>query len=219
VLKKSLIIYTTLSCASYSFFEKIPRKETLIMDEAAQAIEILTLAPIRSNCKKLIMIGDIQQLPATVFSQTSLDLNYDRSLFKRLQLKKLKIWFLETQYRMHPQISSFIARKFYRNGLKDSENVASIKNFQVLRGFGPMIFFDVCEGFDQLHLKQKNSWCNLDEIRLISLIIKTLLCLFSNLKTLVNLSIADNQLTSFDKEIFFYLFNLNYLNLSRNQIV
>jgi hypothetical protein len=42
--------------------------------------------------------------------------------------------------------------------------------------------------------------------------------LFSNLKTLVNLSIADNQLTSINKEIYFNLFNLNYLNLSRNRI-
>jgi insulin-like growth factor-binding protein complex acid labile subunit len=42
--------------------------------------------------------------------------------------------------------------------------------------------------------------------------------LFSNLKTLVNLSIADNQLTSINKEVLFYLFNLRYLNLSRNRI-
>jgi insulin-like growth factor-binding protein complex acid labile subunit len=42
--------------------------------------------------------------------------------------------------------------------------------------------------------------------------------LFSNLKTLVNLSIADNQLTSINKALFFNLFNLRYLNLSRNRI-
>jgi len=181
VLKNSFIIYTTLACASYSFFEKIKKKEMIIIDEAAQAIELSTLSPIRNTCKKLILVGDIQQLPATVFSQTSLNFDYDRSLFKRLQIKKFPIWFLETQYRMHPQISSFIARKFYKNGLKDSENVSLLKNFQFLRGFGPLIFFDVCEGNDRFHLKQKNSWCNLDEIRLVSFIIRGIICIFSNL--------------------------------------
>jgi Leucine-rich repeat (LRR) protein len=42
--------------------------------------------------------------------------------------------------------------------------------------------------------------------------------LFFNLKTLVNLSIADNQLTSINKALFFNLFKLKFLNLSRNRI-
>jgi Leucine-rich repeat (LRR) protein len=42
--------------------------------------------------------------------------------------------------------------------------------------------------------------------------------LFSNLKTLVNLSIADNQLTSINKALFFNLFKLKFLNLSQNRI-
>ena len=43
--------------------------------------------------------------------------------------------FLENQYRMHPQISSFPARKFYRNYLKDSRIISEFKNFQMLRCF------------------------------------------------------------------------------------
>ena len=42
--------------------------------------------------------------------------------------------------------------------------------------------------------------------------------LLVNLKTLANLSLANNQLTLVTKEIFFYLLNLKYLNLSRNRI-
>ena len=181
ILKKSKLVYTTLACAAYPFLEKFRRNETILIDEAAQAVEISTLVPLRSTCEKLVMIGDIQQLPATVFSQSSVDLNYERSLFKRLQLQNFPVYFLETQYRMHPQISTFISRKFYNNGLKDSINVRSIQNFHTLRCFGPIIFFDAAEGLEQFHRKQKNSWCNIEEIRVISLIIRSLICLFPTL--------------------------------------
>jgi len=181
IIKRSKLIYTTLACAAYTFLDKVKKKEILIIDEAAQAIELSTLVPVRKTCEKLILVGDIQQLPATIFSQSSLDLNYERSLFKRLQLKKFPIYFLETQFRMHPQISSFVSRKFYKNGLKDSQFVKKIQNFHFLRCFGPLVFFDAPEGLDNFHKKQKNFWCNLEEIRIISFIFRSLICLFKNL--------------------------------------
>mmetsp|Transcript_46969 Transcript_46969/g.117693 ORF Transcript_46969/g.117693 Transcript_46969/m.117693 type:complete len:397 (+) Transcript_46969:670-1860(+) len=181
ILKKSSLIYTTLACAAYTFLNRIKKKETLIIDEAAQAIELSTLVPIRKSCEKLILVGDIQQLPATIFSQSSLDLNYERSLFKRLQLKKFPIYFLETQFRMHPQISSFVSRKFYKNGLKDSDSAKKIQNFHFMRCFGPLLFFDASEGLDNFHNQRKNSWCNLEEIRIVSFILRSLVCLYTNL--------------------------------------
>jgi superfamily I DNA and/or RNA helicase len=186
ILNQAKIIYTTLSCASYPFLEKFKGKETLLIDEAAQAIEISTITAFRSTCEKIILIGDVQQLPATVFSQSSADLYFERSLFKRLQQQNFPIHFLEMQYRMHPQISSFISRKFYNNGLKDATNVTKIQSYHFLRCFGPMIFFDNFESFDRYHHNIKNTWCNLEEIRTISLILRSLICLFSsfNLRSL-----------------------------------
>nr|UXY87880.1 component of a tRNA splicing complex, sen1 [Cryptomonas curvata] len=180
ILKKGKVIYTTLACTGYSVFDRTKLSEIIIIDEAAQAIEIDTLIPIRNTCKKLIMIGDVQQLPATIFSKTSILFNYDRSLFKRLQLQEYPVEFLETQYRMHPQISSFPARKFYKNGLKDSENVACMKKLHSLRCFGPYIFFDAKEGNEKNHMNEHTSWCNLDETRIITFLIKSLICLYSN---------------------------------------
>lgn len=180
ILNKAKIIYTTLSCASYPFLEKFKGRETLLVDEAAQAVEISTISAVRDTCEKIILIGDVQQLPATVFSQSSADLYFERSLFKRLQQQNFPIHFLEMQYRMHPQISSFISRKFYNNGLKDATNVTKIQNFHFLRCFGPLIFFDNSEGFDRYHHNIKNTLCNLEEIRTISLILRSLICLFSN---------------------------------------
>jgi senataxin len=93
ILKKSKLIYTTLACASYNFLNKIKKKEILIIDEAAQAIELSTLAPIRNTCQRLILIGDIQQLPATIFSQSSLDFKFERCFFKRLKFKNFPFFF------------------------------------------------------------------------------------------------------------------------------
>jgi hypothetical protein len=72
ILKKGTVIYTTLACAGYSIFDQTKSFEVVIIDEAAQAIEIDTLIPLRSTCKKLVMIGDVQQLPATIFSKSSI---------------------------------------------------------------------------------------------------------------------------------------------------
>jgi superfamily I DNA and/or RNA helicase len=183
IIKKTAIIFTTLACTGYSIMKNGKKNEIIIIDEAGQAIELSTLIPIKGVCKKIILIGDVQQLPATVFSKYSTDYGYNRSLFKRFQIDSFKIKFLENQYRMHPQISSFPARKFYRNCLKDSNLVADFKEFQGLRCFSPLTFFDVCEGQEQPHLGKISSWCNLDELRMTSFILRSLICLYPIIDT------------------------------------
>ena len=178
ILKKTPAIFTTLACTGHPVMKNSKKTETVIVDEAGQAIELSTLIPMKEVCKKIILIGDIQQLPATVFSKFSANFGYNRSLFKRFQLSNFQVNFLENQYRMHPQISSFPARKFYQNCLKDSQLVANLKNFQTLRCFGPLTFFDACEGQEQPHLANLSSWCNLDELRILSYILRSLICLY-----------------------------------------
>ena len=181
IIKKTQLIFTTLACTGYSIMKTRKKAEIVIIDEAGQAIELSTLIPIKKICKKLILIGDIQQLPATVFSKYSADYGYNRSLFKRFQFNKFKVRFLENQYRMHPQISSFPARKFYRNCLKNSRQMTKIKRFHNLRCFGPLVFFDICEGIEQSHLGKGSSWCNLDELRVVSILFRTYICLFPSI--------------------------------------
>ena len=43
----------------------------MLIDEAAQAVEASTLIPLKYGCRRLILIGDPEQLPATVFSQAA----------------------------------------------------------------------------------------------------------------------------------------------------
>jgi superfamily I DNA and/or RNA helicase len=67
------------------------------------------------------LVGDPVQLPATVISSTALDLNYDCSMFKRLQAAGYPVRVLNEQYRMHPNISAFPSQEFYQGKLLDGK--------------------------------------------------------------------------------------------------
>lgn len=58
--------------------------QAVIVDEAAQAVELTCLIPLRHRCPRLVLIGDPMQLPATVISPHASRFGYDRSLFERL---------------------------------------------------------------------------------------------------------------------------------------
>ncbi|CAC27074.1 sen1 [Guillardia theta] len=188
-LKRSIIntgslIFTTLACSNYHLINNLTSKQYLIIDEAAQSIELSSLIPIKKYTHRIILVGDIHQLPATVFSKSAIAFGYNRSLLKRFQLNRYPTLFLGIQYRMHPQISSFPARKFYKNNLKDSWKVSKISNFHQLRCFSPLIFFDIIDGVENYHTDNHFSWCNLDEIRFINLYFRSIICLISNLNEL-----------------------------------
>ncbi|PNH05626.1 putative helicase MAGATAMA 3 [Tetrabaena socialis] len=66
------------------------------------AAEIAALQPLLYGCRRLVMVGDPQQLPATLFSATAKDTLLERSLFERLAQAGTAVKMLSVQYRMHP---------------------------------------------------------------------------------------------------------------------
>lgn len=72
---------------------------------------------------QVYLIGDPVQLPATVISKRAVSYSYDISLFKRLQMNHWPVIVLDTQYRMHPEISAFPSLAFYGGGLQDGPGV------------------------------------------------------------------------------------------------
>ena len=106
-----------------------------MIDEAGQSIEISNLIPLMYGCQRLILIGDPNQLPATVFSQKSLEHKYEQSLFERLMKSGYPISVLKTQYRMHPEISAVIGRNFYGQNLLDSETIINTEPSLVPKSF------------------------------------------------------------------------------------
>lgn len=65
-----------------------------------------------------MLVGDPQQLPATVLSKRSKALAFERSLFERLMLAGWPLKMLSVQYRMHPQIRAFPSAHFYQGNLQ-----------------------------------------------------------------------------------------------------
>ncbi len=69
VLQDAQVICTTLSGAGHSTLQDAQLDfDVIIIDEAAQAIELSTLVPLKFTCKRCILVGDPNQLPPTVMS-------------------------------------------------------------------------------------------------------------------------------------------------------
>ena len=84
------------------------RFEVVIVDEAAQAVEAEVLVTLASRVKKILLVGDPLQLPATVISGRAASAGYDRSLMTRLMNDcGWPNHMLDEQYRMHPDIARF----------------------------------------------------------------------------------------------------------------
>lgn len=134
VLQRANIVCTTLSsCVKLANF--IDYFDVCIIDEATQCTEPWTLLPLRFGVRGLVLVGDTQQLPATVLSQKAIEFGLGNSMFDRIQrnLKQqldkpggnhfvhTKIFKLSKQYRMHPEICKWPNSYFYDNQLVNAE--------------------------------------------------------------------------------------------------
>jgi senataxin len=123
ILDSTHIVMTTLGTAGNRALEACNKFEVVIIDEAAQSVEPSTLAGLQLGSSHAILVGDPQQLPATIFSMSGRNTKFDRSLFQRLEEAGHDVHMLNTQYRMHPSISDFPRRVFYDGKLQDGPNV------------------------------------------------------------------------------------------------
>lgn len=128
--------------------------DAVIIDEAAQATEPLSLIPFKYNPKVVVMVGDPCQLPAIVFSSKAKNCNYDQSLFQRLQRLGHPVSMLETQYRMHPDIAQYSSARFYNNFLKTDSNIllssSHVKPYHVHESgrYRPIVFHNIAYGVE-----------------------------------------------------------------------
>ncbi|RDW28065.1 AAA domain-domain-containing protein [Yarrowia lipolytica] len=147
VLKEAEIICSTLSASSHNMLKSLGVAfETVIIDEACQCIELSVLIPMKYGCTNAIMVGDPNQLPPTVLSTVAAKSKYEQSLFVRMQTANPSaLHMLDTQYRMHPDISVFPREQFYRGILKDGAGMAekTKKPWHEYKQLAPYAFFDV----------------------------------------------------------------------------
>ncbi|KAF1949180.1 tRNA-splicing endonuclease-like protein [Byssothecium circinans] len=147
ILDNAQIICATLSGSGHDMFQGLNIEfETVVVDEAAQCVEMSALIPLKYGCSKCILVGDPKQLPPTVFSKEAAKFQYEQSLFVRMQKNHPQdVHLLDTQYRMHPEISSFPSQTFYDGRLLDGGDMAKLRARPWHKSWllGPYRFFDV----------------------------------------------------------------------------
>ncbi|KAL7748690.1 DEAD-box type RNA helicase [Sorochytrium milnesiophthora] len=169
LLNEAQIVTCTLSSAGHDVFSKMNHAfDVVIVDEAAQSVELSSLIPLKYGCKKCVLVGDPNQLPPTVVSQLAQEYMYEQSLFVRVQAQSPNaVHLLSIQYRMHPEISHFPSKIFYDSRLEDGvtreqQTVAWHRHDM----FGPFRFFNVYEGKERSS-RVGHSLFNVTEVELI----------------------------------------------------
>lgn len=141
------VICTTLSGSGHEIFLGMNVEfETVIIDEAAQCIELSALIPLKYGCSKCVLVGDPKQLPPTVLSKMASKFQYEQSLFVRMQKNFPKdVHLLDVQYRMHPDISAFPSLTFYDGKLQDGPDMGKlrVRPWHQSELLSPYRFFDV----------------------------------------------------------------------------
>ncbi|MFQ6640074.1 hypothetical protein Gotur_014502 [Gossypium turneri] len=143
------IVFTTVSSSGRKLFSRLSHGfDMVVIDEAAQASEVAVLPPLSLGAARCVLVGDPQQLPATVISKAAGTLLYSRSLFERFQQAGCPTMLLSVQYRMHPQIRDFPSRYFYQGRLTDSESVSNLPDEVYYKDplLKPYMFYDVTHG-------------------------------------------------------------------------
>lgn len=147
ILNNAQVVCSTLSGSAHDVLAGMSMTfETVVIDEAAQCIELSAIIPLRYGCKKCIMVGDPNQLPPTVLSQKAASFKYEQSLFVRMQNNhKDSVYLLDVQYRMHPEISKFPSAEFYKSKLKDGPDMDKINKrpWHTIKDYGPYRFFNI----------------------------------------------------------------------------
>jgi senataxin len=151
VLNSVHMVMTTLGSAGSRAMDSADKFEVVVVDEAAQSVEPASLSALQLGSRHVILVGDPQQLPATIFNVSGRGSKYDRSLFQRLEEAGQPVYMLNEQYRMHPKISHFPRQIFYGGALLDGPNVIKEDYGNPLRGiicqrvpsFQPFVVLDL----------------------------------------------------------------------------
>eukprot|EP00250_Pteridium_aquilinum_P010076 c19137_g2_i1 orf=102-2507(+) len=134
-----------------------------VIDEATQATEPATLVPIlNSGADSVVLVGDPVQLPPTVLSSEALMAGLDVSLYQHLQECGLKPCFLDTQYRMHPEIAALPSQLFYSGKLKSHASPSdrpAPKGLPWPNVMKPIVFMDCVDGREE-STSESTSWFN-----------------------------------------------------------
>jgi ATP-dependent RNA/DNA helicase IGHMBP2 len=130
ILDNAQVITCTLVGSAHSVLGN-RRFRTVVIDEAAQALEPATWIPIL-RASKVVLAGDPFQLPPTVKSNEAARAGLSVTLIEKAIQRLPKVNLLNVQYRMHEVIMDFSNQYFYGGALTAHDSVATreLVNFQ-----------------------------------------------------------------------------------------
>ncbi|KAJ1675825.1 DEAD-box type RNA helicase [Spiromyces aspiralis] len=185
ILQRTDVLCCTLSGSGHDLLASINYDfETVIIDEAAQSVELSSLIPLKYGCRRCVLVGDPDQLPPTVLSQVATKYKYEQSLFVRIQANSPDmVSLLSIQYRMHPDISRFPSRLFYDSRLTDGPNMATKQAAEWHRTqnnlFPPFCFFDIHMGREKAG--RSGSYTNEAEVEAAAALVERLCTSFPHI--------------------------------------
>jgi len=146
LITKAQVITATLVGANHYTVRSL-RYETVVIDEAGQALEPACWIPIL-KAQRVILAGDHCQLPPTVKSDEAMRGGLGTTLLeKNVAQHPEAVILLEEQYRMHTTIMGYSSDVFYEGRLKAHPSVAAHSLFE---GDGALAFIDTAGcGYDE----------------------------------------------------------------------
>ena len=146
ILDGAQVITCTLIGAADKVLDR--RKfRTVVIDEAAQALEPATWVPIL-KASKVVLTGDPFQLPPTVKSRKAAKAGLAVTLIEKALDRLEGVQLLRTQYRMNKEIMAFSNGWFYDGLLQADESVADQR--LAISQNDPVVFVDTAGcGFEE----------------------------------------------------------------------
>ncbi|WP_133641325.1 AAA domain-containing protein [Sphingobacterium paludis] len=133
----SVITATLVGANHHSIQERC--YETVIIDEAAQALEPACWIPLL-KAKRVVLAGDHCQLPPTVKSSSQAYQGLYITLFEKLVARyPAQVSLLNVQYRMHAKIMAYPSLRLYNNQLQAATDVAA---WTLRNDDAPILFID-----------------------------------------------------------------------------
>eukprot|EP01017_Pseudomicrothorax_dubius_P002274 TRINITY_DN1000_c0_g1_i6.p1 TRINITY_DN1000_c0_g1~~TRINITY_DN1000_c0_g1_i6.p1 ORF type:complete len:309 (-),score=43.43 TRINITY_DN1000_c0_g1_i6:67-993(-) len=202
VLDEAEVICTTCATSLDDLIKECSFDFVLI-DEATMAIEPQCVQPFSRGASKIILVGDQKQLGPVVKSDIAKEAGLSVSLFERLIELGHPVNLLDTQYRMHPDISYFPRMQFYEGRIKNGVNEYDRRCDELRRlGLGESQTWMLdCKGMEDTSGAQGTSKFNLLEIEEAFCLIKILIkrCKFSESQIGLITGYKDQQMKMTEK--------------------
>lgn len=164
ILHSAQVVTCTLVGSTYQVLDK-HKFRTVVIDEAAQALEGATWIPI-TRASRVVLAGDPFQLPPTVKSIRAQRKGLGVTTIEKCIERGEGISFLNIQYRMNQDIMNFSNERFYGGELQAHE---SVKDHRLpVPNNRPIEFIDTAGcGFEEQTNKDGISRYNPDEFQIL----------------------------------------------------